>query len=84
VELKSGGKAIIPGDVKQSALIERIFTDDADEAMPPKKTGKHLTAVQRDILKRWIEQGANMNRIGPTFCPPIARKERRFAGADGG
>jgi hypothetical protein len=58
VKLKSGEKAIIPGDVKQSALIKRLFTDDADEAMPPKKTGKHLTTVQRDILKRWIEQGA--------------------------
>jgi hypothetical protein len=58
VKLKSGEKAIIPGDVKQSALIKRLFTDDADDAMPPKKTGKHLTAVQRDILKRWIEQGA--------------------------
>ena len=57
-KLKSGAKAIIPGDVKQSALIERILTDDADDAMPPKKTGKHLTAVQKKILKRWIEQGA--------------------------
>jgi hypothetical protein len=26
--------------------------------MPPAKTGKRLTAVQRETLQRWIEQGA--------------------------
>jgi hypothetical protein len=26
--------------------------------MPPARTGKHLTAAQKETLKRWIEQGA--------------------------
>ncbi|MBX7208614.1 MAG: PSD1 and planctomycete cytochrome C domain-containing protein [Verrucomicrobiaceae bacterium] len=57
-ELESGARAIVPGDVKASALVERIFTSDADEVMPPKKSGKTLTVAQKDVLKRWIEQGA--------------------------
>jgi hypothetical protein len=57
-KLESGARAVVPGKPAESALIERIFTAGADDLMPPKKTGKPLTAGQKDILKRWIEQGA--------------------------
>ena len=57
-ELESGARAVVPGDVKASALIQRIFAEDSDETMPPKKTGKQLTTEQKDVLRRWIEQGA--------------------------
>ncbi len=43
--LDSGARAIAPGQPAESALIERIFTTDADERMPPEKAGKQLTAV---------------------------------------
>src|SRR5437764_11865383 len=43
-ELKSGDRAIVPGDTAKSALIARITSADDDERMPPLKTGKHLTA----------------------------------------
>src|SRR5690242_7609049 len=36
-QLKSGVHAIAPGKIGESALIERIFSTDVDEAMPPKK-----------------------------------------------
>jgi len=57
-ELKSGNFAIVPKDLTRSKLIERITTKDDDERMPPLKTGKHLTAEQIDLLRRWISQGA--------------------------
>ena len=55
---KSGEHAIVPGDVAKSQLIARILTKDADEIMPPPKTGKKLTAQQIDLLKRWVQDGA--------------------------
>ena len=43
---------------KQSELIRRVSSDDADERMPPPSTGKRLTAQEIDRLSRWIRQGA--------------------------
>ncbi len=51
-------KAIIPGKPEESSLIERVFSDDEDDIMPPPKTHKVLTSAQKDILKRWIAEGA--------------------------
>lgn len=68
-ELESGSRAIVPGKVAESALIERIVTADDDDRMPPKKTGKQLTATQKETLQHWVEQGA---RYEPhwAFIPP--------------
>ncbi|MDZ4405123.1 PSD1 and planctomycete cytochrome C domain-containing protein [Prosthecobacter sp.] len=51
-------KAFVPGEVKDSELVARILTDDEDDLMPPPDTHKKLTQRQKDILKKWIEQGA--------------------------
>jgi len=56
--VKSGAVAIIPGNASQSELIKRITTKDADDVMPPPKTGKKLTAAQVESLRRWIAHGA--------------------------
>src|SRR5687768_1357990 len=55
---KSGDYAIVPGDPKKSMLVERIMTDDEDEVMPPPKTKKKLSAQQKELLTRWIVEGA--------------------------
>jgi len=57
-EGKSGDVAITPGQPETSAVIARIFTDEEDELMPPTKTKHPLSAVQKDVLKRWVEAGA--------------------------
>jgi len=51
--------AFIPGDAAKSALVERLFTTEPDDLMPPADSHKKLTADQKEILKRWIAQGAN-------------------------
>lgn len=56
--LESGARAIVPGDVKASAFIERIESHDPDRQMPPPTFNKPLSDAQKEILKRWIESGA--------------------------
>src|SRR5215472_5544029 len=55
---KSGKEAIVPDLPEKSELIARITTSDDDERMPPLKTGKKLTHLQMETLRRWISQGA--------------------------
>src|SRR4051812_35636748 len=40
-------------------LVGRITNSDVEQRMPPPASGKKLSATQIDILKRWIDQGAN-------------------------
>ena len=77
--LKSGARAIAPGKLKESALIERIFTNDADEMMPPPETGRHLTAAQKETLRRWIEQGAKYEKHW-VYLPPQRVEPPRLRG----
>ena len=51
-------EAFVPGKPDDSQLIERILTDDADDLMPPPDSHKQLSAAQKEILKRWIAEGA--------------------------
>jgi mono/diheme cytochrome c family protein len=50
--------AVTPGSPEKSALIERIFSEDANDRMPPVKSRKSLTAAQKALLKKWIAEGA--------------------------
>jgi hypothetical protein len=49
---------IKPGDPQASSVWARINAEDEAEVMPPPHTGKHLSAAQKDIIRRWIAQGA--------------------------
>ena len=55
---KSGEIAVVPGNSDRSELVRRIFSKDEDEVMPPAKANRQLTSQQKDLLKRWVEQGA--------------------------
>ncbi|MFN9025830.1 MAG: DUF1549 domain-containing protein, partial [Akkermansiaceae bacterium] len=57
-KLESGKQAIIPGNPKASELFTRIHEKDPDEIMPPPKLNRPLTADERDVLIRWIKEGA--------------------------
>ncbi|MCW5560200.1 MAG: DUF1549 domain-containing protein, partial [Verrucomicrobiae bacterium] len=55
---KSGKAAVVPGKPEASELIARIETPDADDQMPPAESHKVLTPAQKDLLRRWIAEGA--------------------------
>ena len=52
------GTALVPGDPDESSLYTLTILDpDDDDIMPPK--GDPLSKEQTDLLKVWIEQGAD-------------------------
>jgi hypothetical protein len=67
---RDGVPAIVPGKPEESELWRRISSSDETEVMPPPDSHRSLTAAQKDILKRWIEQGAVFARHW-SFIPPV-------------
>jgi hypothetical protein len=57
-ELRSGAVAVVPGKRSESELWSRITAEDPAERMPPRRHGKKLTRRQKDLLGKWIDQGA--------------------------
>lgn len=62
--------AIVPGDPDASEMVRRVLSTDADDQMPPAETKKALTDAQKQLLARWIREGAqyqpNWSLIPPT------------------
>lgn len=50
--------AFTPGDAESSELVSRIVSDDPYLVMPPPETKKPLSDDQREVLRRWIDAGA--------------------------
>ncbi|MFM7138069.1 MAG: DUF1549 domain-containing protein, partial [Planctomycetota bacterium] len=61
--------AIVPGDPDSSVMLDRVFSDDPEEVMPPPSLKKTLTADQKELLVRWIKEGAEYEPHW-SFIPP--------------
>ncbi|MCW1924441.1 DUF1553 domain-containing protein [Luteolibacter arcticus] len=85
-KLESGERAIVPGDLKASAMVARIRSHDPEEIMPPAKLNRPLTDAERDVLVRWIEQGAVYERhwafVAPKKHEPPAVKDAGWSKDD--
>ncbi len=66
--------AIVPGNSADSELYYRIT--DPDDPMPPADFDKHLTADEIELLRRWIDEGAEWTEhwayVAPTRAEPPA------------
>ena len=50
--------AIVPGDLKNSSMFQRITSNDPDLMMPPPNSNLTLTDQEIALIAKWIEQGA--------------------------
>ncbi|KQS28003.1 DUF1553 domain-containing protein [Dyadobacter sp. Leaf189] len=57
-ETESGLKAIKPGKPGSSELVHRILSADPDVVMPTPESHLTLTAREKAILIKWVEEGA--------------------------
>lgn len=64
-----GHAAVVPGKPQASELVTRIATTNADERMPPADSELVLTDAERDVLQRWIVEGAEYEPHW-AFVPP--------------
>ncbi len=62
--------AVKPGQSADSELILRILSSDPGEVMPPPKSNLKLTEVQKQLLKRWIDEGAQYSKHW-SFITPV-------------
>ena len=60
---RDGVRALVPGNLAASELWQRIISPHDDEVMPPPESNKPpLSAEQRALLKRWIEEGGTYQK----------------------
>lgn len=71
VAVRADGKqAIVPGDVAQSLVWQRLTHPDEQHRMPPVASGKpRLSAAELDVVERWIRGGAEYEPHW-AFVPP--------------
>lgn len=58
IEEAAKANSIMPGHSSKSELYTRISSTDHDLKMPPPESNKKLTPEQVELLKRWIDEGA--------------------------
>ena len=79
-----GRRAIVPGHPEQSLAWELITSKDAEEVMPPVKSHKTLSAAQKELIRRWIKQGAvyqpHWAYLPPRAAPVPAVADPRWNG----
>ena len=76
----SDSDVIVPGRSHESELLRRILSEDADEVMPPPQMKRSLAVDQKEVLRRWIDAGANWGKhwafVKPTKPEPPAVEDR--------
>jgi hypothetical protein len=69
LEESPGQFSIVPGHPEQSAVFHRIAHQDSAEVMPPPESNLKLTNRDIELIRKWIEQGAEYKKHW-SFIPP--------------
>ena len=79
---ETGRRAIVPGKPAASEVVYRILSTDPKVIMPTPESHLTLTAEEKALLLRWIEQGAEYEPhwafVSPQKSPPPAVKNRAW------
>jgi Protein of unknown function (DUF1549)/Protein of unknown function (DUF1553)/Planctomycete cytochrome C len=59
-----------PGDYSKNDLLERIFSHDLDEQMPPPDSNRKLSETDKNLVKQWIDGGSSY-KVHWAFVPPV-------------
>jgi Planctomycete cytochrome C len=59
---RSGAIPIRGGKPDESEVVRRIFAEADDERMPPPSAHVVLKSAQKELIKRWIAEGAPYQR----------------------
>ena len=70
-------QAIVPGNPEASELIKRLLTSDPEEIMPPPEKHNPVSDSERELLIRWIKEGAKYEAHW-AFIPPVQRRSMLF------
>ncbi|MCH2208245.1 MAG: DUF1553 domain-containing protein [Lentisphaerales bacterium] len=62
-KVKTRVPAIIPGKPLESLIWKRMVTEDEDDIMPPPERHMKVTKKELEIIKKWIEQGADYETL---------------------
>jgi hypothetical protein len=57
-EKRDSGVPLVPGDAAGSLIVQRIEATDPDIVMPPPEAPHQLSPAEKQLLRRWVEQGA--------------------------
>ena len=63
-------QVIFPSDLSKSELVDRVRSTRASHQMPPPESNLVLTEKEKQILERWIEQGAKWSTHW-AYIPPV-------------
>lgn len=61
-DLGGGYFPIVPGKPDHSEIIWRISADDEDDRMPPVDSGNTLSEGEKQLIRRWVEEGAEWKK----------------------
>jgi hypothetical protein len=68
-ECESGNRPIVPGNSKESYLLERVTDPEPESRMPPADHGPPLSKRDIELLRRWIDQGADWEQLWSFVAP---------------
>ena len=81
--LRTKDPVIVPHKSRESELVRRITTSDPDDIMPPPDSNRTLTAKEKSLLTRWVNEGADWGMhwafVAPKTQKPPVTKSKKWA-----